>query len=197
MQQQANAAFFGLGAGARGVPCGARLWLRCLARLYAAAPVNPLCSDAVPRGRAFTEAGLGLRAPGSGRRGKQPSDRSGRCLRALVRLGRRRFVFRARGERSSPHARRPGTAGRGRGPWGLGMTARRWRGVAQPIGPATADAADVGRGFLESLCLNRSEMAFAGPRRGRITLWRSRSRILGCPSVGRRRARGGRAAAPF
>ena len=31
-------------------------------------------------------------------RGKQPSDRSGRCLRALVRLGFRRFVFRARGD---------------------------------------------------------------------------------------------------
>jgi hypothetical protein len=119
-------------------------WLRCLARLYAAAPVNPLCSDAVPRGRAFTEAGLGLRAPGSGRRGKQPSDRSGRCLRALVRLGFWHFVFRARGERSSPHPRRPGTAGREGALWGLGMMARRrrWKGcrsVGCPcVGPRRA-----------------------------------------------------------
>ena len=81
-------------------------------------------------------------------RGKQPSDRSGRCLRVLARLGFRRFVFPARGERSSPHSRRPGTAGREGGRWGLGMTARRRCRVARPIGRTTADAADAGAGLF-------------------------------------------------
>ena len=84
---------------------------RCLPLGAAAAKQSP----ASPKGPGFVAR----------TRGKQPSDRSGRCLRALVRLGFLALVFRARGGRSSPHSRRLGTAGRERPLWGLGLTARR------------------------------------------------------------------------
>ena len=131
-----NAAFFGLGVGARRVLCGARSWLRSLVRLGCCGSCEPcFCSDARPERECLPGRRLASRAQltgatvGSSRgifREVSPSARSlvfgALCFARAVRGARHTFVG-------------PGTAGRGRGPWGLGMTVRRrrWKG-GRPVG---------------------------------------------------------------
>jgi hypothetical protein len=172
-------------------------WLRSLVRLNAAAPVNcasQRCASQrespLNRGRLAFEGRLSRcdLAVGSFRE-VSPSARSAR-FSALC-------VSRARGERSSPHSRRPGTAGREGGRWGLGMTARRRCRVARPIGRTTADAADAGAGLFgismseskrddvrrTSPCTNHA-LAFAQP--GTRLPFRgatSRAWLVGCCAV--------------
>ena len=129
----------------------------CGARLLAALPGTALCCRSrepfVQRCRPAREsvyAGLGLRAQAQAGATVGSSRRivpGGVCKRSFGSVFWC-FAFRARGETTSPHARRPGTVGRGRGPWGLGMTARRRCRVAPPIGRTTADTADAGACLL-------------------------------------------------